>query len=181
MGTHFIYPLSPKGGYFFETAGGDALPITPDNYWASALKGAVDTWGLSTGFRILGPGDWVWAYFSLPTAQILGVGTGISPILWDTRNGRHAVDIEWDAGLTRELKRNPIDYARYQQRVQASAVRANPRTKAVLDSWLAQRGSNATQTHRAVEFATREVRQRLGQLGFRSAALRAYQNACAIT
>lgn len=75
---HFIYPLSKGGGYVFE--GG--REITPENYWADALAGKTDEWGMSTGFRLIEPGDWVWAYFSRPVAQILGVGTVVKPVGW---------------------------------------------------------------------------------------------------
>ena len=73
---HFIYPLSHAGGYVFE--GG--RQITPDNYWASSLVGKTDEWGMSTGYRLIEPGDWVWAYFSQPIAQILGVGRVVKPV-----------------------------------------------------------------------------------------------------
>ncbi len=181
MSTHFIYPLSSNGDYYFETKRGKELQINPENYWANALKGARDTWGLSTGFRLIGPGDWVWAYFTKPTAQILGVGVVKNPVAWNAMYGRHSIDIQWDAKLTAALKLNPIPYERYQQQVQSSAVRANSATRSVLEHWLATHGSSAITAQRAVEFAAREVRQRLGQGAFRANALRAYNNSCAFS
>lgn len=181
MSTHFIYPLSSNGDYYFEAKRGKLVQINPENYWANALKGARDTWGLSTGFRLIGPGDWVWAYFTNPTSQILGVGVVKNPVAWNARYGRHSIDIQWDAKLTAALKADPIPYSSYQQQVQSSAVRANSTTQSVLERWLATRSSSAVTAHRAVEFASREVRQRLGQGGFRSNALRAYNNTCAFS
>ena len=153
---HFIYPLSHAGGYVFE--GG--RQITPDNYWASSLVGKTDEWGMSTGYRLIEPGDWVWAYFSQPIAQILGVGRVVKPVTWHARWGRYSVHIRWDRALTSALKKKPIDYAEYQQQVQGAAVRANKSTVQVLEGWLLDHGSRWVSEARAVKFAQREVLQR---------------------
>ncbi|HOA58141.1 MAG: HNH endonuclease [Actinomycetales bacterium] len=174
---HFIYPLSHAGGYVFE--GG--RQITPDNYWASSLVGKTDEWGMSTGYRLIEPGDWVWAYFSQPIAQILGVGRVVKPVTWHARWGRYSVHIRWDRALTSALKKKPIDYAEYQQQVQGAAVRANKSTVQVLEGWLLDHGSRWVSEARAVKFAQREVLQRLGQAEFRARVLKAYGGTCAIT
>lgn len=174
---HFIYPLSSSSDYYFEGTGA----INPENYWKDALAGATDEWGLSTGFRVIEPGDWVWAYFSGPVYQILGVGTVVGPIDWNAGWGRHSVHIWWDRKLTAALKRQPIGYAEYRQHVQRSAIRAKPETLAVLRAWLSSQGSTALDQAAAVKFAERTVNQRLGQPEFRAKVLDAYGGACAVT
>ncbi len=181
MSRHFIYPLSTRGDFYFETRHGPGQRISPDNYWDNALAGARDAWGLSNGFRLIAPGDWVWAYFTQPVSQILGVGVAKSPVTWNTQSGRHTVEIQWDAKLTHELKRNPIPYSSYQQLVHAPAVRANDRTHKVLQSWLETNGPRAIAEARTVLFAAREVQQRLGQNEFRLRALQAYGTTCAFS
>lgn len=172
---HFIYPLTEDGGYSFDDS-----DITPENYWVSALAGDTDEWGLSTGFRLIEPGDWVWAYFGGGVRRICGVGTVTSPVGWRSDWGRYAVRIRWDAQLTAAMKQRPIRYEEYRQQVQASAVRASASTQQVLDAWLQQERRPATPPS-AVRFATRTVAQRLGQTQFRLDVLRAFGGACAVT
>lgn len=173
---HFIYPLSTTSGYSF-----DAGAITPENYWQAALAGEVDEWGLSTGYQLIQPGDWVWAYFSLPRGQVLGVGTVVQPVGWNDSWGCHSVFIQWDRKLTAALKVNPINYSEYRQQVQQSSVRAKPETIRVLERWLRRERPTATTLAADVKFAERSVIQRLGQPEFRTKALNGFQGACAIT
>ncbi|HSH58561.1 MAG TPA: HNH endonuclease [Acidimicrobiales bacterium] len=173
---HFIYPLTQKSGYSF----GDA-DITPANYWKDALAGAVDEWGLSTGFRLITPGDWVWAYFGGDVRRICGVGTVRSASGWRPDWDRHTVHIKWDKRLTARLKLRPIHYSDYRQQVQGAAARANLATQKVLNGWLSNEGEHAFEAADEVKFAQRGVTQRLGQQQFRADVLRAYEGACAIS
>lgn len=173
---HFIYPLTATSGYSF----GD-LDITPANYWKEALAGTTDEWSLSTGYRLIGPGDWVWAYFGGPVKQICGVGTVRSPVGWRADWDRYAVHIKWDKELTARLKVRPINYSDYRQQVQGAVVRASPSTRKVLDRWLNNEGQAAFGAAFDVTFAQRELLQRLGQQQFRAKVLRAYDGKCAIS
>lgn len=76
---HFIYPLSLTGGYVFD---GDK-DISPENLVPDALRGATDTWGLATNFRVIEPGDWVWAYFGGKVRRIHAVGVVAAPVGYD--------------------------------------------------------------------------------------------------
>lgn len=174
---HFIYPLSSSSDYYFEGTGA----INPENYWKDALVGATDEWGLATGYRVLEPGDWVWAYFGGSVQKILGVGSVVGPVGFNEDWGRHSVQIRWDRKLTAGLKRRPIGYEEYRQQVQGAAVRANAGTLAVLHSWLQGQDPTAHDRATAVKFAERTVNQRLGQPEFRAKVLDAYGGACAIT
>lgn len=166
---HFIYPLTATSGY--SLVGGSK--ITPANYWRGAVKGRSDEWGLSSGYRLIEPGDWVWAYFGGAVRQICGVGTVRSPVSWRRDWERHAVLIEWNAALTKRLQTNPIRYDEYRQPVQAAAVRANPATRRVLNRWLSGEGVAIAARAKEVQFVKRTMHQRLGQAGFRADVLAA--------
>jgi hypothetical protein len=137
---HFIYPLSAKSKYRFDDGEGGFCEISPENYWRQALKGATVAWGLKNSYLMIQPGDWVWAYFSLPVGQIVGVGEVLGAAEWDTEWG-YFVDIRWDAELTAAIKADPIHYADYRQRVQQSAIPANEDTLSVFEDWLRRNGS----------------------------------------
>lgn len=173
---YFVYPLSAESGYSFD---GEA--ISPENLWASALNGTTDEWGLSNGFHLVEPGDWIWAYFGAAVRQVCAVGTVHSPVGWREDWGRHAVHIRWNKTLTARLKDNPIAYDLYRQQVQGAVVRANDKTRRVLDDWVAGEAPGARQAARSVKFAERSAIQRLGQPQFRNGVLRAYGGKCAIT
>jgi hypothetical protein len=178
---HVIYPLNATSGYGFDD-GGEIVDISPENFWRSASRGDIDEWGLSTGYNVIAEGDWVWAYFCAPIAQILGVGVVEGPVDWNPRWGRHSLHIRWNAPLTRALKASPIDYGQYQQRVQTTGVRANDSTKAVLQDWLRGRSTRIPQPRaHQVDFVERAVQQRLGQGLFRASVVRAFGGACAVT
>jgi hypothetical protein len=174
---HFIYPLTSGSGYSF----GGGADISPENYWRDALKGKIDEWGLATGYRVIEPGDWVWAYFGGAVRRMCGVGTVHSPVAWRDDWQRHSVFIKWDPALTRRMQAQPIRYSDYRQQVQGASVRANAGTLRVLRRWLGQQGAAAHAHGKKVKFAERTVRQRLGQAEFRAEVLRAYRGACAIT
>ncbi len=67
---YFIYPLTKEGGYTFDKG----TDITPDNFWPDALTGKTSQWGLSNGFRLVEPGDLIWAYFGGAVRKVCGVG-----------------------------------------------------------------------------------------------------------
>lgn len=173
---YFVYPLSAESGYSF-----DGAAISPENLWASALNGTTDEWGLSNGYRLVEPGDWIWAYFGAAVRQICAVGTVHSPVGWREDWGRYSVQITWNKKLTARLKANPIAYDLYRQQVQGAVVRANNRTRRVLEGWVAGEARGVRQAARSVKFAQRSAIQRLGQPQFRVGVLRAYSGECAIT
>jgi hypothetical protein len=171
---HFIYPLSLTGGYVFD---GDQ-DISPANLVPDALRGAMDTWGLATNFRVIEPGDWVWAYFGGKVRRIHAVGVVAAPVGYDDDWG-HTVSIRWIAALTQELQDRPLRYEDYRQRVQGAVGRANHTTTAVLKRWL--RKSSAPAPQDAVPRVPREVLQRLGQGAFRARAVQLFGGECAVT
>ena len=71
---HFIYPLREHGDYIFAPG----REVTLENFQRIALRGRVEEWGISSGFNLVAPGDWVWAYFTHDIKQIVGVGTVLS-------------------------------------------------------------------------------------------------------
>lgn len=172
----FIYPLSATSRFVFD--GHDA--VNPQNFWPSAVKGQTDEWRIATAFRLVEPGDRVWAYFGGKVRFIAGVGAVSAPVAWNDQWGEYTIHITWDAELTAALRDSPIPYEDYGQHVQAAMSRANPKTKRVLDRWL--RGhQSGVEASPQLAFVRHEVAARLGQPQFRSAALRAYRGACAIS
>ncbi len=170
---HFIYPLTSTGDFYLE-GGKD---VTPENLLRGALRGATDSWGLSTNYRVIEPGDWIWAYFGGNVRRIHAVGTVDAPIGYD-KKWRHRVHIRWDPHLTRDLQDRPIRYEDYRQTVMGAAGRANATTTSVLEQWL----DGAVGTSRAeVVRVSREVLQRLGQPAFRADALQIFSGRCAVT
>lgn len=139
----------------------------------------MDTWGLTTNFRVIQPGDWVWAYFGGKVRRIHAVGVVAAPVGYSGDWGRHTVSIRWNAALTQELQDRPLRYDDYRQRVQGAVGRANTATTAVLKRWL--RNSAAPSSQDEVLRGPREVLQRLGQSGFRSEAVRLFGGKCAVT
>lgn len=174
----FIYPLSTLSGYTFENKN----PISPENFWKGALQGATTTWGLSTGFRLMEPGDRVWAYFGRSVRMICGIGiVGSKGAFPSPERGRYAIDITWDRHLTARLRQEPISYDEFHQHVQGAAVRASDVTLKVLSKWLRNQGRDATEHARTVKFVMQDVERRLGQGKFRSDVLQAYGSTCAIS
>jgi hypothetical protein len=175
---HFLYPLTVDGGFVF----GDGEEIRPENLLPGALRGGTDTWGLATNFRVIEPGDWVWAYFGGQERRIHAVGEVAGPVGYRTDWGRHTVDIKWFPHLTQELQGRPIRYEDFQQRVPGAAARAAERTTAVLEQWLAGTPAIGKPTSSStVSRVPREVLQRLGQGQFRADALRLFGERCAVT
>jgi hypothetical protein len=144
-----------------------------------ALLGAMDTWGLATNFRVIQPGDWVWAYFGGKVRRIHAAGVVAAPVGYNDDWGRHTVSIRWNAALTQELQDRPLRYDDYRQRVQGAVGRANAATTAVLNRWLRDSAETAPQDE--LLRVPREVLQRLGQSGFRSEAVRLFGGKCAVT
>jgi hypothetical protein len=172
---HFIYPLSLTGGYVFDSD----RDINPANLVPDALRGAMDTWGLATNFRVIQPGDWVWAYFGGKVRRIHAVGVVAAPVGYNNDWGRHTVSIRWNAALTQELQDRPLRYDDYRQQVQGAVGRANTATTAVLNRWLRKAAAPAPQN--AVPRVPREVLQRVGQSIFRAEAVRLFGGRCAVT
>jgi hypothetical protein len=156
---HFIYPLTLTGGYVFD----DERDISPANLVPDALLGAMDTWGLAKDFRVIQPGDWVWAYFGGKVRRIHAAGVVAAPVGYNDDWGRHTVSIRWNAALTQELQDRPLRYDDYRQRVQGAVGRANTATTAVLNRWLRDSAETAPQDE--LLRVPREVLQRLGQSG----------------
>lgn len=173
---HFLYPLTVDGGYVFN----DGDEIRPQNLLPGALRGETDTWGLATNFRVIEPGDWMWAYFGGSERRIHAVGEVATPVGYRGDWQRHTVDIRWNPALTRELQDRPIRYEDFRQRVQGAAGRANGSTTAALERWLSGSGRRGTQ-RAAAGRVPREVLQRLGQGPFRAEALRLYGERCAVS
>ncbi len=73
---------------------------------------------------------------SVRFSRCVGVGTALE-VEWEPSFGRHAVNIRWDADLTKRMRAEPINYADYRQQVQYPAVRAKDTTRKVLGKWLA--------------------------------------------
>ncbi len=174
---HFIYPLSETSGHKFLPSG----DITPENFWRDVEKFDWSEWGLSTGFKLIEPGDWVWAYFGRSVKRIYGVGRVEGPVRWRAPNSQYAIVIRWDRKLTNRLKNQPINYEDYQQHVQSAAPRANLTTVEVLEAWLGDEAPSALDDARKVQFSERSVMQRLGQADFRTKLLRAYGQKCVIS
>lgn len=123
----------------------------------------------------------MWAFFGGGIRQVLGVGTVVSALDWNTAWGEHSVHIRWDKRLTARLKADPIGYDEYGQHVQRAAVRATQTTRQVFDDWLARYGRPSSQKSAQVQFVQREINQRLGQQGSQAEVLRTYGRRCAIS
>lgn len=179
--THWIYPLRERSNYYFEDRG-QRLPASVEGFYELHGRGGPCTWGLSHGFRLIQPGDFVWAYFGGKDRIIVGVGVVTSEAMYYEDWDRHKVSIEWDAALTQRLRDRPIHYAEYEQHVQSAAARANENTRRVLERWLGQKGAASGAKHaKEVAFTLREIRTRTGQQAFRDEVLQHFGKRCAIT
>ena len=173
---HFIYPMTSTSGYTF---GGEE--ISPENYWKIVEADKTSDWPISTGFLMIEPHDWVWAYFGGSEKRICGVGTVQPSIPRDADEERHMLRIRWNQKLTKKLRAYPIYYHQYQQKVQAATQRAKPRTVQILRQWLNEKAPGSEENDAKVKIAQREVRVRLGQAAFRLDTLRLYRGRCAVT
>lgn len=177
VGQDWIYPLVEGAGFGFGRDG--QLAISPKNFHQYEIKTRSE-WGLSTGFRLVSPGDRVWAYFGGAVREIHGVGV-VDSISFNKEWDRPSIFIHWNKGLTAQLRRSPIRYDEYRQHVQSAMPRANKATAVVLRRWLARGPRQDVRELEDVSFVRREVMQRTGQGQFRLQLLNAYQGRCAIS
>jgi hypothetical protein len=159
---HFIYPI---------------VDITPEDFWKTAMKSGASDWPLASCFKMIEPGDWIWAYFARDVKKILGVGTVAAPIGF---HEEYRVLIRWNGRLTRELKRRPITFQDYGQWIR-TVNPAKPETLATLKEWSKGFALIPEERDEDVQFGRREVKQRKRQREFQVRVMRAYGGRCAIS
>lgn len=63
MPSDWLYPLSSKSNYWFETAQGRTVDTGPASFEEMILNGSVDDeWGAAKCWRQMVPGDRMWVY-----------------------------------------------------------------------------------------------------------------------
>ncbi len=137
---HWIYAVNPGSEHYF-------LEDPETKSWkkgvdADALLEVirhhpdfVHTWSLSTNFRWVERGDWVWAYEARRRMEIIARGTVVNDVFEDSSGGWHA-ELRWDTAMSEALARNPIPFSGFRQTVRRSPQLANERTVDVLRAWM---------------------------------------------
>ena len=180
---HFLYPLNPDSGYYLESHGQQfKTSLVGFADYLNRSDGEPSEWRLHANHRKIGPGDMVWAYFTSPTSAIGAAGYVLDWPHWNADWDSWAISIGWDNKLTEKLRKSPIPYRSFEQRVLFSAVRANTTTRRVLEDFLRgtlkHRDRERLETRRKVQ---RSVSIRIGQPQFRADLLHAYGGRCAIS
>lgn len=181
---HFIYPLNPDSPYHFEDEDGTPYPTDHASFLKLLDSTGRHRWGLSTNYLRVEDGDFIWAYFARPDGAIRAVGLVKGDPFWNPEWERHAIRIEWDRPLTRQLGRDPIRYESFRQRINAAVTEANDMTRSVLADWLAGRrrpGGAFAAIAEDVRFGTRQIKVRRGQRRFRADLMEAYDSRCVVT
>lgn len=188
--THWLYPTNdaPNSGYHLEDLdSGDWLPVSPESVWYGLRRhpDRIDDWGLSNGFNIMRAGDAVWLY-AAGRQYVYALAQAAQ--IW-SEDGLWSVKLNWDLPGTQALEASPIPRANFGQ-VPQNVCRANPRTQAVLETWLTARGIGFSRhddpdgpmsDRDARTRVLREIALRRGQVAFRRQLLAAYDHRCAIT
>ena len=186
--AHFLYPLNPdsKKKYVFTDSEGNEYPTNPKGLRESIDYDSNDKWVLNSCYLQIEDRDFIWAYFVKPVGKILAVGRCVGEPFPESDWGenQHALNIQWDQQLTSRLRKNPIKYEAFKQRVQVGATRANEATTKYLDEWLdGKRPARAREDDREVKIIKRMVRTRQGQgqKKFRNDLIYAYGGRCFVT
>ena len=134
---HFLYPLNPDSGYYLESHGQQfKTSLVGFADYLNRSDGEPSEWRLHANHRKIGPGDMVWAYFTSPTSAIGAAGYVLDWPHWNADWDSWAISIGWDNKLTEKLRKSPIPYRSFEQRVLFFAVRANTTTRRVLEDFL---------------------------------------------
>lgn len=187
--TYWIYPTNPASDYILlDPDTGAESEVTPEGLLEHIERhpDRVDSWVLTSGFRLMRPGDALWVYAGGNRQEIVALARALQ--VYEDRNG-WKVDLSWDVEATQRLMAAPLARSTYGQIAQ-SVARANPVTVSVLDKWLKTSGlglsgledpdpPRSPDDARARTLA--HIVRRRGQEGFRATLLREYQDRCAIT
>ena len=180
--NHYLYPLNPKSGFGIPGINGETVSTSRDDFFKVLDYRRLSKWGVAHKAASLKRGDMIWVHFASPVSAICAVGRVQNEARWEQDWRRFAVQIRWDRKLTEKLKGAPIPLEAHGQVPYAAVRLANPKTLRVLTRWM---NGHSTKSERErdtkVRFRTAEVEQRIGQLEFRAALMRAYRNRCAVT
>ena len=188
MPTHWLYAVNPDSDYVLIRRDGTQVPVTAESLWEVVIEeeGSSDPWYLSSGFRTMQPGDWVWIYVS-GRQQICALG--YAQQIYQDADGSWNVDVLWDQKVTGSLRRAPIPRSAFYE-IPQSPRRANPNTVQVLEDWLSRKRlpkpprstkSEPEDLNDARRRVLAEVVRRQGQGRFRDALRRAHGDRCAAT
>jgi hypothetical protein len=178
---HFLYPLNPKSGYLL-TNSTDSLPTSKQNFFDMLNFRELSEFGISKNAGRINEGDFIWVHFAAPESAIGAVGRVTETASWSSELNRFTIKIKWDKALSRKLQNQPIPLSAYKQIPYYSAVAANAHTTRILTIWMNGKVSSASVKEESdVQFRLAEVKQRVGQLEFRTELLRAYRGTCAVT
>jgi len=193
--NHWIYPLDIRKGTAWEATFGTrdgrrTFLVRPENLNSRNLRGSLwANWGLSTSFKKVVIGDYVWIYAGWDTKRVLAVGaidsapspTAGNPAYKDFPHP-YEVWIRIDNGLTLRLQESTsqIRYKDFKQWVPGAVRPANQRSIRCLQKFLKAAPAISSQDE-VVRHSRVEVQQRLGQSEFRADIRAAYGDRCAIS
>ena len=136
MTVHWLLPIDPAAHAEHLPADWRTRPDATAVWEAIGRSQPIDRWCLRSGYRVMRPGDRIWAYLS-KRQEVCAVGTVRSV----TQEGDGwFVYVDWDAERTAELCRNPIPRTEFGQ-VPMSTCRAGKQTVEVLEQSLRGAGS----------------------------------------
>lgn len=119
MPDHYIYPINPKSGYWFESDDGEITETSMEELYSFILKESRDVhddkWGLSKCFNLMQPGDYMWIYAAFPHSALVALTT-ITKITRERskrENSKsefdgHYVFFNWNLAATKILSIAPI-------------------------------------------------------------------------
>jgi hypothetical protein len=188
--THWLYPISRSSAYWLEnTDDGPRTEVSPEKLWLGIEKDPdrLDTWHLSTGFRLMQAGDAIWIYAGGRDQAICALGRAMQ--VYQDDGGDWQMLFRWNLAATRRLMAEPIPRSLFGQ-IPRSARRADETTRGVLASWLGEHGAEVTalddpghpaSSEDARDRVLAEIVRRRGQGAFRAQLLKQYEGRCAVT
>lgn len=112
--SDWLYPLSSVSGRWFKDATGFKYADTSfDSFSKMMKKPSKDNWWyLSTNFRKVAIGDFIWCYYGVADGDLGVVGVAkVEDIVHDEVLGTHDVLLAWQVSAKRKLMASPVPAA----------------------------------------------------------------------
>jgi hypothetical protein len=188
--VHWLYPINASSDYWLEDVDtGERTAVSPEELLTQVEKhpDRLDTWHMSTAFRLMQAGDAVWIYAGGRDQAICALGRAMQ-VYQDDGVGWQVL-LRWNLAATRRLMAEPIPRSLFGQ-IPQSVRRADETTQRVLASWLSEHGAEITALDNPGDPASREdardrvlaeIVRRRGQGAFRALLLKQYEGRCVVT